>query len=53
MWNWPTTICLTQLRTVVFVTPGYVMDMAENDTKIMAEYVEYNSREIDLRNIDY
>ena len=26
MWNWPTTICLAQLRTVVFVTPGYVME---------------------------
>ena len=27
MWNWPTTICLAQLRTIVFVTLGYVMDM--------------------------
>ena len=47
--------CLTAWQGLKFVMDygRYIMDMAENDTKIMAKYVEYNGREIDLRNIDY
>ena len=30
----------------------YVMEMAENVTGIMAEYVKYTGREIGLRNMD-
>ena len=46
MWNWPTTICLAQLGTAVFVTPGYVMNMMTE--KIIIWEVEWLLMNCDL-----